>query len=34
MAAVARIKCGANLEVCRPLEVQCKPPPAAKPQGR
>jgi hypothetical protein len=26
MAAVARRKCSANLEVCRPPEVQCKPP--------
>jgi hypothetical protein len=26
MAAVARRKCSANLEVCRPLEVQWKPP--------
>jgi hypothetical protein len=26
MAAVARIKCSANLEVCRPPEVQWKPP--------
>jgi putative lipoprotein (rSAM/lipoprotein system) len=25
MAAVARRKCSANLEVCRPQEVQCKP---------
>jgi hypothetical protein len=26
MAALARRKCGANLEVCRPQEVQWKPP--------
>jgi hypothetical protein len=26
MAAVARAKCSANLEVCRPPEVQWKPP--------
>jgi hypothetical protein len=26
MAAVARAKCSANLEVYRPPEVQCKPP--------
>jgi hypothetical protein len=26
MAAVARRKCSATLEVCRPPEVQCKPP--------
>jgi hypothetical protein len=26
MAAVARRKCSANLEVCLPQEVQCKPP--------
>jgi hypothetical protein len=26
MAAVARRKCSATLEVCRPLEIQWKPP--------